>query len=104
MPRPDESHHVVPESRFPLPPTLFRSLFLSRSRAPVLSPSREASPAILLAARVADKRERATEWWLVTPAPYWRAIALFVPEFAPRSANGTRESPFLTHRLDFLQS
>lgn len=43
------------------PPTLpLFSLSLSLCLTPVLSPSREASPAILLAARVADKRADAS--------------------------------------------
>lgn len=54
----DESHHVVPESRFPLPPSLSRALFLSFCLSPSCSFSLSgASPAILLA-RVTDKRHR----------------------------------------------
>lgn len=54
----DESHHVVRESRFPLPPSLSRALFLSFCLSPSCSFSLSGANPVILLARVADKRHR----------------------------------------------
>lgn len=68
------------------PPTSLSPLSRACSRS--LSSSREASPAILLAARVADKRGRATE----SPAPYQRHLRATSHPTLPRNLLIGRES------------